>query len=67
MKPNDKVEYLKLKFRLLEILKKIKEENDFIFDWCAQTSRRNSPKRDKRHYSPEDATREKKKIEEMRE
>jgi len=63
MKPNEKVEYLKLKFKLLETLKRLKEENDFAFDWCGQNSRRDSLKKGQKRLSPEDTAREKKKLE----
>jgi hypothetical protein len=33
MKNTSKIDYLKIKFNLLESLKNIKAENDFIFDW----------------------------------
>ena len=43
MKLTDKIDYLQLKFRLLECLKKISEENDFAFDWLAETERKKEP------------------------
>jgi hypothetical protein len=31
---NEKVDYLKMKFHLINILKNIKAENNFMFDWA---------------------------------
>lgn len=30
---NQKVDYLKIKYQLVDVLKSIKAENDFCFDW----------------------------------
>ena len=35
---NQKVDYLKIKYQLLDILKSIKAENDFCFDWVNSKS-----------------------------
>lgn len=35
---NQKVDYLKIKYQLLEVLKSIKQENDFNFDWVGMKS-----------------------------
>lgn len=31
---NQKIDYLMIKYQLLDIMKSIKAENDFLFDWA---------------------------------
>ena len=64
MRATDKVDYLKIKYKLVEALKKRKQENDFVFEWC-QLSPRQSPRT--KNPSPEDSARKKKKMEQMNE
>lgn len=40
-------DYLSIKYKMLEILKKVKENNDFNFDWCGKDENINDSPREK--------------------
>lgn len=78
IRSNRKVDYLRVKYLLLESLKRIKEQNDFLFDWCNRS--RSKSKREKKADSPLkrknnqpvdekeiDSPRKKEKVERMKE
>ncbi len=44
LKINEKPDYLKIKYKLLEALKENGSENDFIFDWCKENRRKSQKK-----------------------
>lgn len=63
-KADEKVDYLKIKFKMLEAIKKRKMQNDFIFDWRGKTDRLSSPSKEKKEI---DSPRKNKMIEIMNE
>lgn len=67
MRATEKVDYLKVKYKLLEALKKKNWTNDFDFDWCAQPHRKLSPPKESKskkkiNLSPEGSARKKEDV-----
>jgi len=58
------MDYLKIKYKMLDAIKKMGEGNDFAFDWCGSISRVKEPLSSikKRNESPQLSPRNNKKL-----